>query len=99
MSALLVFGSDEPEAGLPGAMPDIGDFYQVVGNNPINDSVSVSSGQKRAVALKGLEHGWSHLGEITQEIKLGNDLVLNRNRKGFQIFLGPWKEFNLSWHA
>ena len=84
---------------MPGAVPDIGDFYQFVGSNPIDDPVTVSGGQKSAVTLKGVKHGRPHLGEITQEIKLGNDLVLDYDRKGFQIFLGPWQEFNLSWHA
>ena len=80
-------------------MPDIGDFDQFIGNNPINDAVSVSGGQERAVALEGIEHGWSHFGKVAQEFNLSNDLILNCKGKGLQIFLGPWKEFNLSWHA
>jgi hypothetical protein len=91
--------SPAPYDRLSSAVPDIGDFNQFVGSNPINDAVGISGSQERAVALKGIEHGWSHFGKVAQEFKFSNDLVLNCKGQTFQISLGPWKEFNLSWHA
>jgi hypothetical protein len=49
-------------------VPDIGDLNQILGNNPVYDAVGVSGSQKRAVSLKGVEHGRPEFREISQQL-------------------------------
>lgn len=84
---------------MPGAMADVGHLDYIVRNYPVDDAITIFCGQKRPITLEGIEHGRAYLGEITQEFELGDDLILDRERKGFQFFLSPWKKLNLSWHA
>lgn len=80
-------------------MADIGDLNQVIRDDPINDTIGISGGQKRPVALKGIEHSRSHLGKVAEEFKFTDNLILDCRRKGFQFFFSPREKFNPSWHV
>ena len=90
---------DEPEAKLPRAVADIGDFNQIIRNDLVNDPVSVSCRQKRPIAPEGIEHGRAKLGKIAEKVELGDDLVLHCGRQRLKLCLSPRKEFNPSWHV
>jgi len=77
--SLLLSPSDEPEASLPGAVSDVGDLDQIIGDDSIDDPVGIFRGQERAITIKGIKHGRSHFGKVAQKFELGNDLVLNSN--------------------
>lgn len=96
----LIFSpSDELEPSLSGRLTNARDFNQIVRDDTENDAVSVPGSREQAVALKGIEHGGSYLRKISQDFKLGHDLVLYDDGKGLQISSGPREEFNPSWHA
>jgi hypothetical protein len=66
---------------------NIGNLDLIVRNNAVDDPIGVPGGQKRTVAGKGAEHGWTHFGEITQKFKLAYNLILNTDGKGRSLFL------------
>jgi hypothetical protein len=61
---------------------NVGNLDLIVRNNAVDDPIGVSSGQKRTIASKGVEHNWTHFGEITQKFKLADNLILNTDGKG-----------------
>ena len=84
---------------MPGTMADIGHLDQIIRDDPVNDTVSIFGSQQGPITLEGIEHSRTYLGKIAQEIELGNNLILDRKRKGRKFFLSPRKEFNPSWHV
>lgn len=84
---------------MPRAVADIGDLNQVIGDDPINDTICISGSQKRPVALKGIEHSRFYLGKVAEEFKFTDNLILDCRRKGFQFFFSPWEKLNPSCHA
>jgi hypothetical protein len=70
------FSSDNAKTSLSRAMPDVGNFNDLVAHNPIDDTIPIPGGQKGAIATEGVPHGWAQFGKIQQEFEFIDDLVL-----------------------
>ncbi len=80
-------------------MANVGDLHEVLGDDPVDDSIGPCGGEQAAVAAKCVEHRRADLGKIAERLELRENAVLKRNRKSGELSCGSRQKLNPYGHG